>query len=106
MARERRKHVVYLTRNSEYHCREQECVAVRNRQTGKWQRLHAAVRSVLIGSADRQRVVASKEGEVGMRLCFNGERPVLTSRVEMVGRPDRSAVTSYTSLCWAGAIEA
>ena len=32
---DRRRHVVYLTRNSEYHCRLNECVAVRSRSDGR-----------------------------------------------------------------------
>ena len=104
MQQERRRHVVYLTRNTEYHCSLAQCVAVRDRRTGGWSRDHAALRSRLVGAVDHQRKVLASP-EVGSRLFFEGQRPVLTSNVVVVGRPDKSAVDSYCSLSWSGEID-
>lgn len=102
---DRRRHVVYLTRNSEYHCRLDECVAVRNRSSGHWYRQHPAIRARLAGVIDPGRNLSRADPEVGHRLFFDSDRPVITSRVTCVGRPDKSAIFSYISLAWAGIIE-
>ena len=103
--KERRQHVVYITKNTEYHCRRKECVGVRDRTTGRWRRWHAALRGQLLGSifTDRQ---TSRRAEVGARLCFAGDRSVVTSQVLGVARPPKTVLWSYASLCWAGRIEA
>ena len=102
-APERRRHVVYLTRNTEYHCRDAECVGVRDRSTGRWQRGHPALRSQLLGgvAAGSQSLADPAEGS---RLLFSGSHTVVTSPVVLAGRPDREAVFSYISLCRAGEI--
>ncbi len=102
--RERRRHVVYLTRNSEYHCRFSDCVAVRDRVTGQWDRHHWAVRSHLIGAVIEGKRRLTSRPQPGARLLFEGRRPVLTSRLEMVGRPDKSATFAYCSQAWGGTI--
>jgi hypothetical protein len=103
LLRERRQHVVYITRNSEYHCRSRECVGVRDRTTGVWRRDHPAVRARLIGAFHPQTRIRGKP-DVGQRLVFSNREIVMTSKVLIAGRPDRSAVFSYTSLCRAGEI--
>jgi hypothetical protein len=100
---ERRRHVVYLTKNTEYHCRLKECVGVRDRRTGSWFRDHAAIRSQLLGAVTKQRKPSSPS--VGTRLLFEGSVPIMTSTVDIIGRPDRSAIFSYTSLTWSGTID-
>src|SRR6187549_387121 len=40
---ERRRHRVYMTRNTEYHFRDGVCVAVRDRRTGDWLPGHLAL---------------------------------------------------------------
>ena len=99
---ERRCHVVYITQNTEYHCRLRECVAVRDRRTGHWRRDHWAVRGQLVGSVHNREV--QRTPGVGGRLLIEGGRAILTSRVEMVGRPDRSAIFRYSSQAWTGQI--
>lgn len=47
---ERRIHKVFVTRNTEYYVREQLCVAVRDRSTGKWVTGHFAVDRAIMGA--------------------------------------------------------
>jgi hypothetical protein len=103
--RERRHHVVYITRNTEYHCRDRECVGVRDRFSGKWQRVHPALRGELLGAMveEKRRLTSPRSG---FRLLFSAREAVLTSPLVMEGRPDRDAVFHYTSLCRAGEIRA
>lgn len=104
--RERRRHVVYITLNTEYHCRDRECVGVRDRQTGAWQRQHPALRGNVLGSLHPDQLVR-REPRLGLRLVFEGKRrTVMTSRVLFAGRPERESVFSYTSLARAGMIQA
>ncbi|MCA9665167.1 MAG: hypothetical protein KC503_06250 [Myxococcales bacterium] len=110
MSRERRKHVVYITKNSEYHCRDRECVAVRDRRSGEWLREHSALRGRLIGAVTAQgRLLRRMRIVVGMRLCLEGagdEQLVMTSVVRNVGRPKKSATCAYAYQSWAGVIGA
>jgi len=46
---ERRRHRVYVTRNTEYHFRDGFCVAVRDRRTGSFLRSHLALRRRIHG---------------------------------------------------------
>ena len=94
---ERRRHVLYRTLNSEYHCRDGECVGVFDRATGRWYRKHPALRARLQG--DESAV------NVGMRLCFRGVLSVRTSRVIGIARPDADALDGYLNRCWSGLIE-
>jgi len=102
---ERRQHIVYVTRHTEYHCRQRECVGVRDRRTGQWQRRHGALRSLLVGASNG---VGSfwDEPQLGERLLFMGKESVLTSRVVDTGRPPRDAVWFYSSYSKAGSIDA
>lgn len=100
---ERRKHVVYVTRHSEYHCRDRECVGVRDRHTGAWKTQHSAVRGRLVGATDGGGVVWDQP-QIGERLLFMGDDSVLTSRIVGSGRPPKDAVWCYTSFVKAGHI--
>lgn len=101
---ERRHHVAYITRNTEYHCRDGECVGVRDRNSGTWQIRHPALRATLVGGIRRAGGNVKKKPSPGARLVFKGNRAILTSRVLTVERPERESVRCYTSLCWAGCI--
>jgi hypothetical protein len=102
-ARERRRHVVYLTWNTEYHCRDEECVGVRDRSSGRWQRAHPALRGQLLGGVARG-IAGVLPLQAGLRLVFSAQQAVVTSPLVMEGRPDREAVFHYTSLCRSGEI--
>lgn len=100
---ERRRHVVYVTRNTEYHCRDRECVGVRDRGTGRWVREHPALRASMLGALHRSEVRPCPVK--GLRLLFAGaEQLVMTSRLLCAGRPEREDIFAYTSLCWSGEI--
>lgn len=101
---ERRRHVVYLTKNSEYHCRSGECVGVRERQSGRWRRWHAAVRCRLAGSVTDGRKL-SRNVRVGARLFFEGQRMLLTSELQQTCRPAKGDIWSYAYLCTSGLID-
>ena len=99
----RRHHVVYVTRHTEYHCRERECVAVRDRSSGRWQRWHSAVRGRLVGSANDHGALW-EQPRSGERLVFVGDGSVVTSRLVGQGRPPKEALQFYSSFGRAGTI--
>jgi hypothetical protein len=104
--RDRRRHVVYVTRNTEYHCRDQECVGVRDRSSGRWNSNHPALRSKLHGIIKQGQVLPGQSPGVGHRLLFYGRQAIMTTGLQHAGRPDKECIFSYTSLCWAGEITA
>lgn len=94
---ERRRHRVFVTRNTEYHLRDDRCVAVRDRRTGGFLLSHLALQRRVTGGVRR-----GAEGpalgalEVGDALWFADEgRELLTSPVVSVERPPRDVVESY-----------
>lgn len=97
----RRRHRMFVTRNTEYHLRLDECVGVRDLQTGKWQRHHAALRLRAI----RLPPMGHDHSWVGRRLQFWGsDKDVVTSPVLDVGRPEREVLPHYVSLERSGLI--
>lgn len=95
---ERRRNRVYRTQNSEYYCREDVCIAVRNRQTGDFIPHHRAIGLRMSGgiafSKEGEMLSFTKRGEVpqrGENLFFsetgNLERSVRTSALTEVTRP-------------------
>lgn len=100
---ERRRHRVYLTRNTEYHFRDGFCVAVRDRRSGTFLPGHLALRRRIQGSLrfhmNGAIVPNPGEPEAGEALCFSqGERDLVTSPLESVERPPRELVLSYPTL--------
>ncbi len=97
---ERRRHRVYVTRNTEYHFRDLVCVGVRDRRTGEWlaghlalnRPVHGGLRFFLNGS------ILPNPGEprVGEALFFaSGGRDLVTSPVEAIDRPAKEIVAQY-----------
>ncbi len=101
---ERRRHVLYITRNTEYHCRGRECVGVRDRRSGAWLSRHPVLRATLVGALRADQTL-QRQPAVGSRLVFSGENTVMTSTVLFAGRPERESIFSYTSLCQSGVIQ-
>ncbi len=103
---ERRRHIMYVTRNTEYHCRDRECVGVRDRNTRRWQRWHPALRSRLVGTmAGKDRAV--KSANFGSKMLFSTgpkEKILMTSTMLGAGRPPLEAIDYYSSLCCSGVI--
>jgi hypothetical protein len=102
---ERRRHRVYLTRNTEYHCRDRECVGVRDRRTGEWSRWHKALRGELVGGLDPTAREVQRQPSIGFRLLFDAGQAVITSRLVNVRRPPRDDTRMYCNLVRSGAIE-
>ena len=99
----RRRHRVFITRHTEYHLREDECVGVRDRESGIWLRDHAALRL----RALRLPPVGHDHAWLGRRIQFWGSRAdVLTSTVVEVLRPIKESIPRYVSQHTAGEIVA
>src|SRR6202035_2620318 len=94
---ERRRHRVYVTRNTEYHFRDGFCAAVRDRRTGDFLHGHLALRRRVHGGVklSRDGGIAPTAGEprAGESLCFGREGwGLVTSALESVERPPREVV--------------
>jgi hypothetical protein len=102
---ERRRHRVFLTRNTEYHCRDDVCVAVRDRATGAFVQHHTALGRRLSGaiqfSKDGRIVSFVTRGEqpfINQSLLFsNGsiETELRTSPLRGISRPPRELIQRY-----------
>ena len=103
--RDRRRHKMFVTKNSEYHFRDSECVGVRDRNTGRWVWKHKALRALLTGYLDKERRVWSQPGR-GRRLhLITPEGWLVTSPLTDMGRPSKADIWSYVSLQTAGEID-
>lgn len=97
---ERRRHRVYVTRNTEYHFRDGFCVAVRDRRSGDFLQGHLAVRRRLHGGLKffGNGAIIPNDGDPqpGEALYFAADgRDLVTSIVERVDRPAKALVAAY-----------
>jgi len=97
---ERRRHRVFVTRNTEYHFRDGFCVAVRDRRTGDFLHGHLALQRRVHGGLKffEGGAIAPNAGEprAGESLYFASEgRDLVTSPLESVERPSRDVVEAY-----------
>ena len=98
---ERRIHRVYVTRNTEYHIRGTVCVGVRDLRNDTWCEVHPALGRSLEGAlrylnSGVQPVL--EEPRIGDAIYFrNGERDLVTSRVQRIDRPRLEIVQTYPS---------
>jgi hypothetical protein len=100
---DRRRHRVYITRNTEYHFRDGFCIAVRDRRSGDFLRGHLALRRRLHGGLkfylNGAIVPNPGEPQPGEALYFAYEgRDLVTSPLESVDRPEKKLVDSYPPL--------
>ena len=105
---ERRRHRVYVTRNTEYHLRDGVCVAVRDRQSRSFRNAHIALNLKLEGVVKTYSNGAvlpyAAEPAVGDAIYFNepvpdgDDRQIVTSRLERIDRPSKMDVMSYPEL--------
>jgi hypothetical protein len=98
--RERRRHRVYLTRNTEYHFRDGVCVAVRDRRTGEFLPGHLALRRPLFGGLrfflNGGLLPNPGEPQIGEALFFGeGGRDLITSPLQGVERPSKDTIEEY-----------
>jgi hypothetical protein len=102
---DRRVHKVYLTRNTEYHLKDNVCVAVRDRGTRQFRNAHIALSLKMEGGvkifANGAVVPNIAQPLIGDAMFFNvpmgdGEyRQIVTSRVEQIDRPPKRDVMMY-----------
>lgn len=97
---DRRIHRVFVTRNTEYHVRRDQCVGVRDRRTGQWLKAHLALRSRVSGALrfNREGGIMPNAGHprVGDSLFFQAAgRDLVTSAIIFVDRPEREIVSGY-----------
>ena len=98
---ERRRHRVYVAKNTEYHFRDGFCVAVRDRRTGTFLQSHLALRRRIHGGLrfflNGAIIPNPGEPKPGEALYFEsaGRDPV-TSPLESVERPPKAVVEAYT----------
>ena len=105
---DRRRHRLIVTRNTEYHLKDDVCVAVRDRNTKKWQVGHLAVSLRVQGGVrffDNGAVVPSLEAPgPGDAMFFTyksgagSDRQLVTSRIEAVARTPKKDVLTYATL--------
>lgn len=103
--KERRRHKVFVTRNTEYHLRDDICVAVRDRLARRFRGAHIALNlklqgAVRIGECGRA-MPDQGDPRVGAPIYFSredmdgNEQHIVTSRVEQIVRPDKGDVQLY-----------
>jgi hypothetical protein len=102
---ERRRHRIFRTHNTEYHCRDDLCVAVRDVSTGAFLSDHPALGLRMTGGIRFTRGGAvqsvSRRGEnphLGETLFFSDGSPdfaVRTTPLERIERPPKDTVQSY-----------
>ena len=61
----RRRHRLFVTRHTEYHLRDDECVGVRDRDSGRWVRDHAALRLRALGLTLMMIVITGARSRLG-----------------------------------------
>lgn len=99
-APERRRHKVFVTRNTEYHFRDRMCVAVRDRRTGDFLPGHLALKRELAGGVHRMPngtlIPRDDDPSLGEALYFmaNG-LDLVTSPLLRVERPVKDIVKTY-----------
>lgn len=98
--KERRRHRMYVTRNTEYHFRGEVCIAVRDRHKGTWLLSHHALDRPISG-AIRFRTTGDAyptldEPKVGDALFFGTQGPdVITSAIAAIERPPKELIEAY-----------
>lgn len=90
-----------MTHNTEYHTRDDVCVAVRDRRTGEWDAEHKALGHKMSGALHTPRFSGDfpyrNAPEAGDQVVFDDGRKhhVITSELERVTRPPREIVQYY-----------
>jgi hypothetical protein len=98
--KDRRRHAVFVTRNTEYHLRDGYCIAVRDRDSGEFLPGHLALQRRLQGGLkfymNGAMVPNPGTPRAGESLFFAAHgRDLVTSPIERVDRPQRELVRAY-----------
>ncbi len=99
---EKRRHRMFVTRNTEYHLRDDICVAVRKKVSGDWlmqeKALGARLAGVVTVTPHRSiRFTGSLFPSVGDNLLFisvSGQ-DIVTTKIRAIERPPREALKYY-----------
>lgn len=100
-SKERRRRQKFVTRNSEYHFRDQRCVAVRDLNNGSWLLFHDALAKPLCGTIrfgkDGSPYPTLETPRIGDALFFgdDGGPELITSVIHSIERPTKDEVRSY-----------
>jgi hypothetical protein len=102
---ERRRHKVYVTRNTEYHVRDGICVAVRDRASRAFRSAHIALNLRMEGGVrvypNGAMIPNVENPDAGDAIFFTHVGPegevkqIVTSRVEKIDRPVKTIVALY-----------
>lgn len=105
---ERRRHRIIVTRNTEYHLKDDQVVAVRDRNTKRWCEGHLALSLKVEGGVrffDNGAVVPSLEPPApgdAMYFTYQNDtghsRQLITSKIEAVERTPKRDVLAYATL--------
>ncbi len=101
---ERRRHKLFITRNSEYHVRDGRVIAVRERRRRCWLLDHRAIGMRVLGRLRGDTIAPTpSEPEVGDRMYLadgdeRSPKDLVTSLVLAVERPPREVVAEYASV--------
>jgi hypothetical protein len=105
---ERRRHRLIVTRNTEYHLRDDVCVAVRDRSTKRWCEGHLAVNLKCEGGVkfhpngavipSLMQPIAGDAIYFSYKTSGGEERQLVTSRIESVARTPKRDVLAYATL--------
>jgi hypothetical protein len=99
---DRRRHRIYVTKNTEYHFRDGFCVAVRDRRTGDFLQGHLALRRRIHGGLkfylNGAIIPNPGEPQVGEALYFASDgRDLVTSPLESIERPSKELTAAYAA---------
>lgn len=99
---ERRRNLLFVTRNTEYYIQDGVCLAVKDRRTEAWLDGHLAVGRALSGGVrvlkNGEAIPVPERPSVGEALYFSeGGRELITSVLCRVDRPPREVVEEYAA---------
>lgn len=105
---DRRRHRTIVTRNTEYHLRDDTVVAVRDRESKRWMAGHLALSLKMQGGVrfyDNGAAVPTLEGPApGDAMFFSYKsdtghnRELITSKIEAVRRTPKRDVLAYLTM--------
>jgi hypothetical protein len=105
---ERRRHRLVVTRNTEYHLKDDVCVAVRDRSTKRWCEGHLALMLRCEGGvkfhSNGAMIPSLIDPAPGDAIYFSyktsggEERQLVTSKIESVERTPKRDVLAYATL--------
>jgi len=101
--KERRRHKMFVTKNTEYHMKDDICVGIRKLKNGLWINNGKALKAKLVGSIkslDEIILAQGSEPHVGEPLLFINEdgEDIVTTTLSEIKRPPKEAVNNYVHI--------